>query len=152
MGGVTPKYDSNQLPFKDCRQRLPSRRGVTHARASHPSTLDIMSSGFPRISRVIFPTTPLRFIFALAYAEVRYILEANLMKRFVSSEGFKVAARLAMTSPAIDYPTPGEDTGGRFHEHLPCIHEDLSRTARTSRGDRSPSSGSLESEEKQPVV
>lgn len=38
-----------------------------------------------------------RFVFARAYAEVRFVLETNLMKRFVSSDGFKAAARLAGT-------------------------------------------------------
>lgn len=32
-----------------------------------------------------------RFVFARAYAEVWYVLETNLMTRFVSSEGFEAA-------------------------------------------------------------
>lgn len=37
-------------------------------------------------------------MFARAYAEVRFVLETNLMTRFVSSDGFKAAVRLADTA------------------------------------------------------
>ena len=46
------------------------------------------------------------------------MLETNLMTRFVSSEAFKAAERLAITCPVTDYPTPDEENSGRFHEHL----------------------------------
>lgn len=45
---------------------------------------------FP-ISSVADSPKHCRFVFARAYAEVRYMLETNLMLKFVSSEGFKVA-------------------------------------------------------------
>ena len=58
--------------------------------------------------------THCRFVFAHAYAEVRYIVEANLMKKFVASAGFKAAALLTgttgegYTGPIIVRPEPDE--------------------------------------------
>ena len=45
----------------------------------------------------LVPQSTRRFVFAHAYAEVRYVLESNLMTRFLSSDGFKEAARRAGT-------------------------------------------------------
>ena len=68
------------------------------------------------------------------------MLETNLMTRFVSSEAFKAAERLAITCPATDYPTPDEENSGRFHEHL-------ARAGTAAVGDTSPASGFLQTEE-----
>lgn len=58
-----------------------------------------------------------RLVFAHAYAEVRHVVETNLMARFVSSEGFKAAAQPADTSRAIGYFSgPIENSSGMFHE------------------------------------
>ena len=73
------------------------------------------------------------------------MLETNLMKRFVSSEGFKAAARLSVTSPANDYPTPDEETSGRFHEHL--LPPRAAGTAAAGGDKKSATGGSLETTE-----
>ena len=58
-----------------------------------------------------------RLVFADAYAEVRHVIETNLMARFVSSEGFKAAVQPAGTSRAVGYYSgPIEDSSGMLHE------------------------------------
>eukprot|EP00903_Cladosiphon_okamuranus_P019877 g18270.t1 len=52
-----------------------------------------------------------RFVFARAYAEVRFVVETNLMTRFVSSDGFKAAARLAGTAGLGAIGTSGSSLG-----------------------------------------
>lgn len=65
----------------DARPMVPSRRfHVNLKRARHT---------FPRVST--FPLQTNRFIFTSLYAEIRFILESNLMKRFLSTSEFKTA-------------------------------------------------------------
>lgn len=63
-----------------------------------PCVIDVVLSS----SSAILPTNHCRSVFARAYAEVRFVVETNLMTRFVSSDEFKAAARLVGTAGRED--------------------------------------------------